>query len=95
MKICLFLHFRIKKLAKAIIYHGRQNIPLRGRRDFGPFSFKEPQANDGNFRAYLRQLCDVDKTLKKHLKTCGKNSSHVSWHTQNELITICGDIIKV
>lgn len=99
-KIAFPCHFRallfsIRKIAAAICYHGRQNISLRGHRDTGRLLFDEPLENDGNFRAFLRQLCQHDSVLKEHLQSCNKNSTHTSWKTQNEILKICGNIIKV
>jgi len=44
----------LSPIIEIIIFCGRQNISLRGHRDFGLLDFKEPIENDGNFRGLLR-----------------------------------------
>ncbi|XP_022162321.1 uncharacterized protein LOC111028090 [Myzus persicae] len=51
--------------------------------------------NDGNFRALLRFRVDSgDTILEEHLKNGPKNSLYTSPGIQNEIISICGDIVK-
>jgi len=51
--------------------------------------------NDGNFQALLQFCIDAgDQVLKDHLKTVGSNAIYTSKEAQNEMITICGDIIR-
>lgn len=63
---------RLIPIIKTIIFHGRQNIPLRGHRDDG-FLYKVDEGeslinNDGNFRALLRFRIDSgDKVLENHI----------------------------
>ena len=50
--------------------------------------------NDGIFRAALRFRVDAgDVTLANHLETAASNATYLSWQTQNEIITACGDLI--
>nr|CAI5828558.1 unnamed protein product [Callosobruchus analis] len=87
---------KIKPNINTIILCGRQGIPLRGHKDYGPFDVDaEPQENEGNFRAILRtpiQAGDCD--LKSHLATCGLSASYISWNMQSQIIAACGEIIK-
>ncbi|KAJ4432415.1 hypothetical protein ANN_21034 [Periplaneta americana] len=87
---------RILPIIKTVIFCGRQGIPLRGHKDFGPFDFENPpNHNEGNFRALLRERVDAgDDNLKSHLLVCGKNASYISWKTQNEIISACNYIIR-
>lgn len=73
---------------------GRQQMPLRGKRDTGRIYLHEPINNDGIFRSILRYRANSgDLELKKHLETSGGKSMYTSSVIQNELITIFGDLI--
>lgn len=87
---------KIKPIIKTIILCGRQGLPLRGHKDYGPFDLHtEPKENEGTFRAILRARVDAgDCDLKNHLQTCGLNATYISWNMQNQIIAACGEIIK-
>ncbi|KAK4876004.1 hypothetical protein RN001_012426 [Aquatica leii] len=87
---------KIKPIIKTVILCGRQGIPLRGHKDYGPFDVDvKPQENEGKFRAMLRTRIDAgDCDLKNHLQTCSLNATYISWNTQNQNIAACGEIIK-
>lgn len=52
-----------------------------------------PIENDGNFRSLLRfRMAAGDEVLKKHLVE--SNSSYTSPTIQNEIIGICGNLIR-
>jgi hypothetical protein len=64
-----------------------------------PFALHESDANtfknDGVFRALLRFRMDAgDSILGEHFKNAAKNATYISKTVQNELIKICGDIIR-
>ena len=81
----------LKSLFKTIIFCGKNNIPLRGRRDDDP-------TNDnltGNFQALLEFRIDSgDQTLQHHLETAPRNPSYISKTIQNEMILTVGDYIN-
>jgi len=55
----------------------------------------ETTVNHGNFQALLQFRIDAgDQVLKDHLKTAGGNAIYTSKEAQNEMIAICGDIIR-
>eukprot|EP00102_Acyrthosiphon_pisum_P022223 XP_016659433.1 PREDICTED: 52 kDa repressor of the inhibitor of the protein kinase-like [Acyrthosiphon pisum] len=57
---------------ETIIFCGRQEIPLRGHKDYGRLSLNDPDNNDGNFRALLRYRAkNDDDTLKSHILNAG------------------------
>lgn len=87
---------RLIPIIKTIILCGRQGLPLRGHRDTGMFDIeKEPEDNEGNFRALLRARIDSgDMHLKKHFQICSANATYTSWKIQNEIIEACDIIIK-
>lgn len=90
---------RLVPIIKTIMFHGRQNIPLRGHRDDGSLleDSEDLLHNDGNFRASLRFRIDSgDMDLENHLKTCKGNATYIGKNTANELVTCCGqEILRV
>jgi hypothetical protein len=86
---------RIKPIIQTILLCGRQNIPLRGHRDDGDvLNDDDCSSKEGNFRALLRYRIESgDTALKCHLEKCNKNASYVSKTTQNQLISIIGNLI--
>ncbi|XP_050065649.1 zinc finger MYM-type protein 1-like [Aphis gossypii] len=85
-------------IIECIILCGRQEIALRGHRDFGPINFNNESdgnnsnLNEGNFRAILKYKAKVIDYLKNHLESESRNK-YISPQIQNEIITICGDLI--
>ena len=86
---------KLMSIAETVILCGRQGIPLRGHHDDWKHLQEAPFLNHGNFLALLdfRIACG-DKTLLKHLQSTGHNALYTSKTTQNELIEVCGDIIR-
>ena len=86
---------KLKSIAETIILCGRQGIALRGHRDDGTHTDCDPLTNHGNFLALLQfRIQAGDEVLKKHLQTAQGNALYTSKTIQNELITICGNLIK-
>jgi len=82
-------HEILKSLFKTIIFCGKNNIALRGRRD-------DPQdaSLSGNFQALLEFGIDSgDQTRQHHLKTTPRNATYISKTIQNDMITTVGAII--
>ena len=78
-------------IAKAVVFCGKQNIPLRGHRDSGRLTLEgEPDTNEGAFRALLRFKAEDDAELRRHLDKSRANAQYTSPTIQNELI----DVIK-
>ena len=74
---------------------GRQGIAFRGHRDDRPSVEEHPDRNHGNFLALLHfRIQAGDKMLYSHLKSAPGNATYTSKNIQNELISICGDIIR-
>ena len=68
----------------------------KGHRDDTPSIIEDPLANHGNFLALLEFRVQVgDRVLKEHLETAARNALYTSKTVQNEMITICGDIIRL
>ena len=78
-----------------VIFYGRQGIALRGHRDDWKHVDEHSHANRSNFVALLHfKMQSGDKVLADHLASCGRSSLYTSKTTQNELIGICGSIIR-
>lgn len=88
---------KIKSIAETIIFCGRQGIAFRGHRDDWKHIEGSPHANPGNFIALLQfRARSGDKVLAEHLHTAHHhhNALYTSKTTQNELIDICGSIVR-
>ncbi|KAG5876320.1 Zinc finger MYM-type protein 1 [Gonioctena quinquepunctata] len=84
-------------IVEAIKFCGRQELALRGTNDSGPVSVtdEEPVTNDGNFRAISRMRMECgDTKLLKHSENIALNATYMSAKVQNDLISICGEIIQ-
>jgi len=82
---------RLVPIIESIMFLGRQNIALRGHKDYGILS-SEPHSsetviNEGNFREILKfRILSGDKTLENHLKNNNAKATYISPTIQNELI---------
>lgn len=87
---------RLQSIIKVLLVCGRQNLALRGNTEVGRVLDNDDETNDGNFRALLRERADAgDEVLREHLTSCPANATYVSPNSQNQLISECGNIIKV
>ena len=86
---------KLRSIAATVIFCGRQGIALRGHRDDGLVAQTETAVNHGNFQALLQFRIDAgDTVLKEHLQTASRNAMYTSKEVQNEMIVVCGDIIR-
>ena len=86
---------KLMSIAETVIFCGRQGIAFRGHRDDMPSVRDDPHANHGNFLALLQfRVNSGDRVLKEHLENAAGNALYTSKTVQNEMITICGDIIR-
>ena len=68
---------------------------MRGHRDDNPNVQENPLANHGNFLALLHFCVQAGHcALKGHLENPKGNARYTSYGIQNQLITICGDLIR-
>ena len=91
---------KIKSIAETVIFCGRQGIALRGHRDDWK-QLSDPSSssslNPGNFIALLQfRALSGDTVLAEHLRTASThcNALYTSKTTQNEIIDICGSIVR-
>jgi hypothetical protein len=73
------------RIVDAIVFCGKQNLPLRGHRD---------EEGKGNFIALLHHQAKTDALLKTHLDNGDPNTKYTSPTIQNELIDLCGKFIR-
>lgn len=79
---------RIVPIIEAVILCGRQEIALRGHRDFGPIEVdKEDDMNTGNFRAILKYRAKGDENLRASLEGTGKRDKYISAPIQNQIVS--------
>ena len=56
---------------------------------------EDDSVNHGNFQALLRFRVDAgDQVLKEHLETASLNATYTCKEIQNQMISVCGDIIR-
>ena len=86
---------KIAPIVETIILCGRQGIPFRGHRDSGPHNLEreENNENEGNFRALLRYRGKYNEVFKKDFASAGHNAQYVSPRIQNEIISVCNELI--
>ena len=85
---------KLLSIAETIIFCGRQGLAFRGHRDDASTK-KDSSTNQGNFLALLHFRAQAgDKVLEEHLKTAAGNAMYISKTIQNQMITVCGDIIR-
>ena len=88
-------HLKLRSIAETVIFCGRQGLTFRGHRDDMPAVREDPVANHGNFLALLQfRIQAGDQVLKEHLRTAAGNALYTSKTIQNQMIIICGDIIR-
>jgi len=89
----------LERIIKAITFHGRLGIPLRGHRDCGNLSVPDVNGDidytQGNLRATLQLMVSCnDEALKQHLTTTGRNATYISPASQNQLIDAIATVIR-
>lgn len=88
---------KLKSIAETVVLCGRQGIALRGHRDDWKHVSDSSTSNPGNFIALLQfRVLSGDTVLAEHLATASthRNALYTSKTTQNEIIDICGSIIR-
>ena len=87
---------RAREIVETVKILGEQEMPFRGHRDHGPLDLDTPPGpeNEGNVRALLRYRALGDTQLYQNIQNSPKNASLTSWVIQNEIIQVCGEVIK-
>jgi len=72
-----------------------QGIAYRGHRDDRTCTENNPDLNCGNFLELLRFRARAgDTALKQHLSTAARNATYTSKTIQNDIICLCGKMIR-
>ena len=86
---------KLRSIAATIIFCGKQAISLRGHRDDWSTLLENNDNRAGNFQALLQFRIDAgDEVLKEHLLTAQHNAIYTSKTIQNEMIVVCGDLLR-
>ena len=73
----------LKSIVETIVLCGTQNIALRGHEE-----------ENSNFTAILHDKAQHNEVLKTHLEKGDPKTKYTSPQIQNEIIDVCGDMIK-
>ncbi|XP_060133298.1 52 kDa repressor of the inhibitor of the protein kinase-like [Zootoca vivipara] len=74
----------LSSIISCIIFCGTHDLPLRGK-----------EGDEGVFFDLLNLRIDCgDEKLKSHLEKCQKNAIYTSPKIQNEIIKLCGQVVK-
>lgn len=74
----------LSSIISCVIFCGTHDLPLRGK-----------EGDEGVFFDLLNLRTDSgDEKLKSHLDRCRKNAVYTSPRIQNEIITVCGEVVK-
>jgi len=80
----------ILPIIEVIILCDRQDLSIRGHRDFGKINLETMQTtNEGNFREFLRYRARGDSQLKTFLESPGERNKYISPKSQNAIIDSC------
>ena len=86
---------KLISIVETILFLGRQGIANRGHREGTALVLENTENNQGNFLALLKfRVQSGDRALEQHLTSVSSNALYTSKTIQNELITICGDLIR-
>ena len=78
-----------KVISRAIYFHGKQGLALRGHRE--TLQESDENQNLGNFLTYLKELQNYCPELKEHLEAPqSKSVTYLSPTSQNEMIEVIG-----
>lgn len=86
---------KLISIIRTILLCGRQGLPLCSGSDSRKVASQDLSVNSGNFQALLQFRVQAgDTVLQKCVEGGPLNAQYVSLHIQNELVEVCGDIIK-
>ena len=92
------------RIIRAIEFHGRLGLPLRGHDDSGTLSIpvrdqlqqlSHLDYSEGNLRALLQLMIDCDdEILRKHFRTAPKRATYISPLSQNQIIDAISNVMQ-
>jgi len=75
---------KLRSIISSIVFCGTHDLVLRGK-----------QSDSGNFQDLLKFRIEAgDSVLEEHFKTCTVRTKYTSHRVQNELLNICGLVIR-
>ncbi|XP_018406788.1 PREDICTED: 52 kDa repressor of the inhibitor of the protein kinase-like, partial [Cyphomyrmex costatus] len=75
---------KLRSIISSIVFCGTHDLALRGK-----------QSDSGNFQDLLKFRIEAgDSVLEEHFKTCTVRTKYTSHRVQNELLNICGLVIR-
>lgn len=75
---------KLVPIISSILFCGMHDIALRGK-----------ESHEGNFEDLIKfRVESGDKILEEHLSSCNKNAKYTSHMCQNEIIGICGEVLR-
>ena len=86
MKLC--------PIVSCIITCARQNVALRGHRDDAHHYIENDDLNPGNFIMFLKYGAYCGNIMDLLFKDCPANKTYRSKTIQNDILEICGDMVK-
>lgn len=89
----------LRPIIDSIKFCGRQGIPLRGHFDQSKFHPEVGDSNPDNNPGVFVELLNFrvrggDENLKEHMNNSLPGASYISAKSQNEIISICGHLIR-
>lgn len=87
----------VKAVIETVKLCARQNIALRGKSDSGSLDDAanfETIDNEGNFRAILRLVVSHDYQLENAINSMPRNATYLSPVIQNEIVEVCGEMVR-
>ena len=85
---------KLRPIVSCIITCARQNVALRGHRDDAHHYIENNALNPGNFIMFLKYGAYCGNIMDLLFKDCPANKMYRSKTIQNDILEICGDMVK-
>ena len=83
-----------RPIVSCIITYARQNVALRGHRDDAHHYIENDALNPGNFIMFLKYGAYCGNIMDLLFKDCPANKTYRSKTIQNDILEICGHMVK-
>lgn len=85
---------KLRPIVSCIITCARQNVALRGHRDDAHHYIEDDALNPGNFIMFLKYGAYCGNIMDLLFKDCPSNKTYRSKTIQNDILAICGEMVK-
>ena len=85
---------KLRPIVACIITCARQNIALQGHRDDAHHYIEDDTTNPGNFIMFLKYSVYCANIVDLLFKDCLSNQTYRSKTIRNEIVGICGEMVK-